>query len=297
MLYIDIMNQKKRTLQFEDLRHKYPGVICHVRCHEVTPSHSIFMHDHDFYEIECGIDGEAIQNLNGTKEKFCGNNFYMLRPEDCHEITGMANRKLTYFNIAFERERLEEINRRYQLTVTSRWLSAANWPRRQRLLPGTLMNIRNAIYELYQYRHLAISLDRFLYNMFFELEKECLSPFSSCPEWLQESIWKLDSRENLYRGPRALAEISGYSLEYVSRTLKKFAGLTACQVVNMIKMERASALLIIGNADICVIAHECGIESMSYFFKLFKATYGVTPFEYRARHGCVGVKPAPGGEA
>lgn len=272
------------TVRFEEIRKIHPGVVSHVSCHEISAERAVPLHDHDFFEIQCGVEHEAVQTLNGATGRFAAGDFFLLRPEDTHEIHCRANRRFVYYNIGFERERLEFLDRNYGLEITGRYLRDPDWPRQRQLSEAQLHYVRNAIRDLFDYKNRVMVLDRFLLNLFFELEKEYLSPFQSCPEWLQETVRRLDSPERLRQGPRALAALSGYSLEYVGRTLKQCTGMTAGEVVNLVRMERASAMLALGVADLYRIADECGFSSMSYFFMLFKRKFGCTPRAYRLRH-------------
>ena len=46
------------------------------------------------------------------------------------------------------------------------------------------------------------------------------------------------------------------------------------------------AALMLGSTDTSIenIAHDCGIENLSHFYRLFRARYGVTPRRYRLHH-------------
>ena len=106
-------------------------------------------------------------------------------------------------------------------------------------------------------------------------------PYTNCPEWLRETIMRLDNEKYLQMGPRAMEKISGYSLAHISRVLKKHANMLPRDVMNKVRMEHAAATISLGTKDIYSIIKECGIKSSGYFFQLFKETYGCTPMQYR----------------
>lgn len=68
---------------------------------------------------------------------------------------------------------------------------------------------------------------------------------------------------------------------YLSRLFHKECGCTLTEYVNQQRMERAVVLL--GNESKLIqdIANECGFQDVTYFIRVFKKQYGVTPAAYR----------------
>ena len=66
------------------------------------------------------------------------------------------------------------------------------------------------------------------------------------------------------------------------RLFKRVCGETYTTYANRIRMERAAQLLLETDFPIRVILELVGyLGASSYFYKKFKATYGMTPSEYR----------------
>ena len=277
--------QKKQSVpshySFAVIRQHHPHVIGHMVRHEVTYERPIPLHDHDYYEIQCGCEASAMQTLNGQEDKFLCNDVFMLRPEDQHEIHVSPKQKFVYYNIAFETRRLEFIYENYHLESIKKWMDDRSWPRKVRFSPMGIAAIRNGLREMLLDTQREFAVDRFLFNFFFQLEQAKRHPYHDCPEWLQQTIARLDEPQWLKMGPRAMQKLSGYTLEYVSRILKKYANTTPRDVLNRIRMEHAATQLGMGTCDVYSLANDCGIESPSYFFRLFKKTYGCTPLQYR----------------
>jgi AraC-like DNA-binding protein len=78
-----------------------------------------------------------------------------------------------------------------------------------------------------------------------------------------------------------LGAIFGYHPFYVSRMLKDRRGLTMRQYVIAYRLKLAKGLLRTTDRSASDIACECGFTDASYFAKTFKATFGMTPKEYR----------------
>lgn len=63
--------------------------------------------------------------------------------------------------------------------------------------------------------------------------------------------------------------------------IKKYYNLTFLEILQDFRLTKAMQLLITTDSNIETIASEIGYENHSYFYKLFKAKYGMTPKQYR----------------
>ena len=80
-----------------------------------------------------------------------------------------------------------------------------------------------------------------------------------------------------------IGAIFGYHPFYVSRMLKEKKGITMRQYVIQYRFKAAKHLLRYTDKSIADIADECGFTDASYFAKSFKASFGVSPKDYRAK--------------
>ncbi len=78
-----------------------------------------------------------------------------------------------------------------------------------------------------------------------------------------------------------LAELCEYSEYHFMRFFKKHIGLTCIQYINNLRLEKSSILLTSTNNSIMDISLEVGFDNLSYFNKLFKRKYNLTPKEFR----------------
>ena len=83
----------------------------------------------------------------------------------------------------------------------------------------------------------------------------------------------------------SVAEHFGISKGYLSRLFKEKVGINFLDFVGEIKFEKASHLLL-SNPKLKVsdIADQLGYSSFTYFTKLFKSKYGMTPTQYKKFH-------------
>jgi YesN/AraC family two-component response regulator len=79
-----------------------------------------------------------------------------------------------------------------------------------------------------------------------------------------------------------MARHLNFTVDYLSKCLKKHAGLTPLQYLNHIRMEKAIALLGHSNLTLQEISVKVGIPDYNYFFRLFRKHAGIPPAKFRA---------------
>lgn len=78
-----------------------------------------------------------------------------------------------------------------------------------------------------------------------------------------------------------LGQITNLSIAQIERYFQKIFSLTPRQMIIKIRLDAASAMLADPGKTITEIAAACGYQDHSAFSRVFKATVGVTPSEYR----------------
>lgn len=102
--------------------------------------------------------------------------------------------------------------------------------------------------------------------------------------WLSKLLWEMRSPENARRGLDALLEMAPYSHEYVCREFKRVLGCTPTRYINNVRLDHAQKLLENPVMDIVDISYAVGFDSISYFYRLFKNRFGITPSQFKKRH-------------
>lgn len=127
-----------------------------------------------------------------------------------------------------------------------------------------------------------------LYLMFYTLFSKC------CKKELKyrndKSLDKMKAIikyvENNYRNKISIHDISNelsLSQSHFMRLFKNTMGTSFINYLNEYRLTMASKLLISSDAAIIQIAAEVGFENLSYFNRLFKKQFGVSPREFRKR--------------
>lgn len=80
-----------------------------------------------------------------------------------------------------------------------------------------------------------------------------------------------------------LADAAGLSEHYLMRYFKSNMGITCVEYMNEYRLNIATHLLKETDYPIGIIAEKCGIPNVSYFNRVFKKAFNLTPKEYRKR--------------
>ena len=80
--------------------------------------------------------------------------------------------------------------------------------------------------------------------------------------------------------PQSIADLLGLSTKYVLRKFKEYCNISLGEYILKIRLEHAAALLANDTLPISHITERIGLESETYFYRLFKKAYGCTPREY-----------------
>jgi PAS domain S-box-containing protein len=91
-----------------------------------------------------------------------------------------------------------------------------------------------------------------------------------------------------YRGriePKDLAAVAHLSVSQLERKFRRMFHASPTQYVTRVRINAACHELAHSNKKIAVVAGELGFYDHSYFTKRFREFMGVSPAEYRRRHG------------
>ena len=82
-----------------------------------------------------------------------------------------------------------------------------------------------------------------------------------------------------------LARVFSFNKNYLGRLIQSAGGLSYKELLQKIRLEAAAQLLADGTQPVNEISAAVGYQNTSYFYRLFKTQYGVTPQRYREKLG------------
>ncbi len=78
-----------------------------------------------------------------------------------------------------------------------------------------------------------------------------------------------------------IAASFGYSDKHIGRLFKAKIGVTIREYINDKRLDRAKILLMNTNHSVTEVSSKCGFNNLTYFNRVFKEKYGVTPGKIR----------------
>lgn len=105
------------------------------------------------------------------------------------------------------------------------------------------------------------------------------------PDNISTDVWQCMNyiRSHVYH-PITLADLAadlGRSTSYVRKHFQHDVGMTVGEFITHSKLEEAKTLLIYSNKSLAEISFDLCFSSQSYFQRLFKKAYGITPAQHR----------------
>jgi AraC family transcriptional regulator, dual regulator of chb operon len=261
----------------------FPGQVVHVARRGLRGSNPVRVHTHDFAEVLWVERGTGVHWANGEKTRLGPGDLVLVRPHDRHGFFD-GDPAFTIVNVAFPAATLVHLRRRYAAADPGFFGGRARRPATVAVGPGERRLLAAAAAELQRHPRDRLRGERFLLNLLHDLGgRGPRRALQSCPPWLQEACARLREPANLEGGVRALARIAGRSPEHVARQLRACAGLRPVDLVTEARMDHAASQLALTERPVVEVALECGFDSLSHFYRVFRRRLGETPGAYRLR--------------
>lgn len=131
-----------------------------------------------------------------------------------------------------------------------------------------------------------------LFRLIFSWQKQNMSAPVSVPRSKSLDLVKVllkyiesHYQERLTIGK--MADICGFSQSHFMKFFKQTMGVSFIEYLNDYRLTMAARLLLASSDTIVAIASECGFENLSYFNRMFRRKYEITPSGYRRAGGCL----------
>ncbi len=260
----------------------------HIARVSFSVKHDISLHHHNFYEFVLIEKGSGHQLINGHKIKIRPGDIYMIRPDDTHMFIPNPNEQITIVNIAFSAETADHLKSRYFTGSEIYFWSRSQLPYHVHLPLPIHKRISSRTDEAIGSQRSLLQLDGLLIFIFRIMESvqphcavESLRDEDHAPHWLRQAINQYNSPKQFMGGVDLFVELCDRNVSYINRTIRKHYGMTMTEIMNNKRLEYAHTQLILTSMPTKEICRNCGFSNISYFYKLFKLKYGITPKRYR----------------
>ena len=260
-----------------------PGQVAHVARRRLAGRNPVRVHAHDFAEVLWVERGSGLHQANGSRTRLRPGDLLLIRPGDRHGFFD-GDAAFTIVNVAFPRSTLAHLKRRYFARDPAFFGGEGKEPAQfsvglaeRRVLWAAAASLARRPKDL-------LGLERFLLNLLHDLEgRSRRASLATCPDWLQRAAAQLQQPEILVGGVAALARAAGRSPEHLARRLRACAGLRPVDLVTRARLDHAATQLALTERSIVDIALECGFDSLSHFYRVFRRRLGETPRAFRLR--------------
>lgn len=238
-------------------------------------------HYHHHYEIYYLLSGEIKYFIGDTFYTIQKNNIVLVNPMELHKTSydQACKRLIINFSDSFLRKYLTPIAKKLMLAFFDK-----------RILSPTLdesKNILKIFDELEEKTQQKQSHEIFLllmklFNIFNNLESASIkSAQNHNNSTLNNTLKYIDEHYDSIESLDEVAENLHVSKYYICKLFKKHLNTTFGEYLLNTRLQNAEKLLFNTKYDILKISNECGFSTSSYFCKIFKTKYGLSPKKYR----------------
>lgn len=248
------------------------------------------LHTQDFHEMLWVQNGTVRLHTPTGKQDLKEGDLLFISPDEPHGLQGRGESSMVV-SLAIRPGVVNAIGNRHDdlsgIAFWGRGLEVAHRDIRQ------LAALNQAALQLERSPRRKLFLEAFLLPILVVLDRppEGLSP--DAPDWLIAACNAAQNPDIFRKGAAGFVASTGRAHPHVSRTMRRFFGLTPSDYVNAQRMEYAARRLTGTSDPLAEIAADCGLPNLSHFHKLFLASHGETPQRYRRARQRELVQPRP----
>ena len=287
----DLLNLKenKNHGDFNILLSTYKGEITDSLPHVV-------LHWHKEIEMTLILRGKAEYKIDFTTYQVKEGDIVIISPESLHAINKISGYQMEWTTIIFSLDLLKShltdgcslnyisplLNKSYKLPVIIN-AESSGYEKIYSIIKNIIFTYdkKDIAYEL-ELKSMLFSLFANLYKYNYvhkentrnELTDDIQNKMKTVLNYVQENYNRDMSIEEI-------AKLCNFSEYHFMRFFKKYAGTSCLKYINNYRLEKSAELLKSTSSSITDISLECGFNNLSYFNKLFKRKYHLTPREFR----------------
>ncbi len=255
---------------------------------KITEYGDEIVHKHRFYEIFYILDGSIEHVLNGEQRTLHMGDMVFLNLEDVHYFCREEGNTCKHRDIIIHTDFFgeiadflgEEFRTAYCTNALPKVLSLPMEQiehYEQRITDAILTSSMKLQYRGASTKALCISLLDHL------VQEQSRHNDGYYPMWYRELLGRFHMNEFLKGGLDEILKPFYFNKSYLCRRFRQYTGCTMTEYLNQIRLQQAAFQLQYTDNTIISVCSNVGFSSVSYFNKLFKQTYGVSPRYFRKK--------------
>lgn len=241
------------------------------------------LHYHNYYEFFLTISDNVVHIINDQKQLLPAHSLVFVRPRDVHTYTKEGN--YSFINVTFTCDTFEKLCA--YLGKATDHLSNSKMP------PAIILDDRdfsrimhrlnslNTI-DLHDKQKMQLRMKIILTEVLtWFIDSQIEKTDDDVPVWLSELSGFAKKAENINMTLDEMSKKTSKSREHISRSFKKYYGVTVSEFMTEHKLNYCANLLLNTNLSVIDICYECGFQNLSWFYRKFKDKFGVTPVDFR----------------
>jgi len=242
-------------------------------------------HTHDYFEVFIMLQGNAVHLINGTETELTARDVVYVRAEDKHNYRHSSDEPFSFLNITFTKETLDELLTYLGEGYDADGLFSA------RLSPSvhiTDEGYTSLVSRMESIRAISpddpskikTALRVLLINIFSDFFMS-FEQSNVIPPWLSEVCESMKHEGNFPYGISHMVALSGKSREHLTRSMRKYIGMSPSEFINDLRLNYIANMLINSNHRILDIIFASGFNTVSHATLLFRKKYGMSMSEFR----------------
>ncbi len=245
-------------------------------------SYGVNVHAHVYYEMEYVLSGSYHQNVKDESYECSRGCMSLFNPDSRHRFD--TSNEVEVFRIQIKPTSLPKIFKEHADEFGP--VSIINIP------PNEIRRIENILFMIEKefndqndlFSDVIEGCLEVLFALLIRINRSTLESSKVATIDVRTILTYIDNNLKTVT-PSSVAAFSGYNFPYFSKLFKKNIGQNLSEYINLRKLETAQKMLVETTKSIENIGYEVGFNHKSYFHRVFKRYYGVTPEEYRIANG------------
>lgn len=249
--------------------------------HKSVLSKTFELHHHDFFEIDIIISGNGESNINGKSYALQKGDIVFISPSDHHNYVMAESTAMKFINIAFPMGVIST----QAMNVLTTDLKVIRMKEDEYECVTKVFDFVAKKYDENSYDCMLLmkaSIEWLIVFLSYSLEKNPANKsqnadFSRVLIYINNNF----SQENLNRA--SVANAIHMSPIHFSKKFHKVVGISFQDYLLNTRLNYASTMLKMTNMTVAEIADLSGFGSDSYFSKIFKKRFGISPGKMRTK--------------